>query len=185
MHSWDEQSWVCGLRQAKPVEPSLPKQLILPLTLPVELDDWNMKAFYRILQPAFFTSQPMLCWSLWQQLHSQADLIIVHNCSQSILSQIIEDGAQSQTVVMCNGTAIGCLPAKDKSLGNATLSLQQSASVTSASSPQWDVFTQMVLGGKGPPGNPIGCSPFHTVQTPIHWPLNIDGGSLYETANSS
>lgn len=47
------------------------------------------------------------------------------------------------------GIAVGCLPAKEKPPVNATLSLQQSASVTSAFSPQWDMFTQMVLGEKG------------------------------------
>lgn len=47
------------------------------------------------------------------------------------------------------GIAIGRLPAKEKPPVNATLSLQQSAFVTSAFSPQWDTFTQMVLGEKG------------------------------------
>lgn len=47
------------------------------------------------------------------------------------------------------GIAIGCLPAKEKPPVNATLSWQQSASVTSAFSPQWDMFTQMVFGEKG------------------------------------
>lgn len=144
-----------------------------------------MKAIYRILQPAFPTSQPMwLCWSLWQQLHSQADLIIVHNCSQSILSQIIEDGAQSQTVEMWD---CHWLPSSKRETSSkcyfvvAAISIRHLCILSTVRHVHANGLRR-----EGLPGNPIGCSlSVHTVQEEIHWPLNIDCNSPYETANSS